>query len=72
MVAAGFDSRQGTTTTEGEHPVIEFQRADWMRDANCRGMDPDFFHPNDAGYTEIARAFHPHALRVLGRVSPGR
>ncbi len=32
----------------------------------------DFFHPNDAGYTEIARAFHPHVLRVLGGVSPGR
>ena len=32
----------------------------------------DFFHPNDAGYTEIARAFHPHVLRVLGPRSPGR
>ncbi|WP_377642493.1 SGNH/GDSL hydrolase family protein [Oryzobacter terrae] len=31
----------------------------------------DWFHPNDAGYTEIARAFQPHVLRVLGRVSPG-
>lgn len=35
-------------------------------------LAPDFFHPNDAGYAEIARAFHPHVLRVLGRVSPGR
>lgn len=22
-----------------------FQRADWMEHANCRGMDPEFFHP---------------------------
>ncbi|WP_392542129.1 SGNH/GDSL hydrolase family protein [Oryzobacter telluris] len=25
----------------------------------------DFFHPNDAGYTEIGRAFHPHLVRAL-------
>lgn len=22
-----------------------FKRSDWMVDANCRGMDPDWFHP---------------------------
>jgi WhiB family redox-sensing transcriptional regulator len=22
-----------------------FQRADWMVEAACRGMDPDWFHP---------------------------
>lgn len=29
----------------------------------------DFFHPNDAGYAQIARAFHPHVLRVLEQTS---
>ncbi len=30
-------------------------------------LAPDRFHPNDAGYAEIARAFRPHVLDVLGR-----
>jgi WhiB family redox-sensing transcriptional regulator len=25
--------------------VIEFERADWVADASCRGMNPDYFHP---------------------------
>lgn len=29
-------------------------------------LAPDFFHPNDAGYAELARAFAPHLLEVLG------
>ncbi len=28
-------------------------------------LAPDFFHPNDAGYAEMARAFEPYALRAL-------
>jgi hypothetical protein len=25
--------------------VILFERQDWMSDANCRGIDPEYFHP---------------------------
>ncbi|WP_299445026.1 SGNH/GDSL hydrolase family protein [uncultured Phycicoccus sp.] len=28
-------------------------------------LAPDFFHPNDAGYAEMARAFEPYALHAL-------
>jgi WhiB family redox-sensing transcriptional regulator len=31
---------------------VIFQRADWMNEANCRGMDPDLFHPERGKNTD--------------------
>jgi len=36
--------------------VIEFQRADWMVHANCRGIDTDFFHPRRGQATDHIKA----------------
>ncbi len=48
------------------HLVMVDMRAEGP--SSWRGrLAPDFFHPNDAGYTELARAFLPHVLTVLDR-----
>jgi lysophospholipase L1-like esterase len=47
------------------HVVMVDMRADGPTSWRGR-LARDFFHPNDAGYAELARAFEPYALRTLG------
>jgi WhiB family redox-sensing transcriptional regulator len=39
---------------QADRPLIVF--ADWMDEGNCRGMDPEIFHPHKEDKRGLARA----------------